>query len=102
MLDHFMILDRLGAGGMGIVYAGYDFRLDRKVAIKVVPAEASGAARALLVREAKAMARLAHANVLTVHEVGAVGDDVFIAMELVPGADLRAWLAADHRPPSAI
>jgi hypothetical protein len=102
VLDHFMILDRLGAGGMGVVYSAYDSRLDRKVAIKLLRPGSAGDAQARLVREAQAMARLTHANVLTVHEVGAVGSDVFIAMELVAGADLGSWLAARPRSVRAI
>ncbi len=86
--DRFAILERLGAGGMGVVVAAFDPDLDRKVAIKVLRASAGGTADA----EAKAMARLAHPNVVTVYEVGTAGDDVFIVMELVEGETLAAWI----------
>ncbi len=89
----YMLLDRVGAGGMGVVYAAYDPELDRKVAIKFLihrhAQKPMSAAR--LLREAKALARLNHPGVITVHDVGAVDNHVFIAMEYVEGATLRAW-----------
>jgi eukaryotic-like serine/threonine-protein kinase len=98
VLGRYFILDRLGSGGMGIVYAAYDPELDRKVAIKLLrPGRAGAEAGARLLREAQAMARLSHPNVLAVHDVGTFGDQVFVAMELVDGADLRQWLAASPR-----
>jgi tetratricopeptide (TPR) repeat protein len=99
-LGRYVILHRLGAGMMGVVYAAYDPQLDRKVAVKVLHPRrgASGEeARARLVREARTMARLSHPNVVQVHDVGTVAregdeDDVFLAMEYVEGQDLDAWL----------
>ena len=72
-LGRYLILDRLGAGGMGVVYAAFDPQLDRKVALKVLRSDlGSDQARfaARMLREAKAMARLAHPNVIAVHDVG--------------------------------
>ncbi|MFK7999576.1 MAG: protein kinase [Polyangiales bacterium] len=81
-LGRFEVGDPLGEGAMGVVYAGMDPELERPVALKVLHAAADSAkGRARLVREAQAMARLAHAHVLTVYEVGTDGDTVFIAME---------------------
>ncbi len=92
-------LDRvLGEGGMGVVWAAHDPDLDRAVAIKVLRyAQASTQLRQRLLREARAMAKLKHPNVLTVYEVGTVGDRDYIAMELVDGKSLDGWLAT--KPP---
>src|SRR6266545_7953734 len=81
-LGRYVVLDRIGAGGMGVVYSAYDPELDRKVAVKllhVAAAEAAERQRARLMREAQAMARLAHPNVVTVYDVGTHGDAVFVA-----------------------
>ncbi len=83
---------------MGDVYAAYDPDLDRKVAIKLL--RARGAAedqRARLLREAQAIAKLQHPNVVVVFDVGTFGDDVFIAMEFVEGWTVGAWLEAAPR-----
>ena len=88
------MLETLGAGGMGVVHAAYDPRLERKIALKLVKPEVAAAAKveARLLREAQAMARLSHPNVVQIHEVGAWEGRVFIAMELVAGRSLAAWL----------
>src|SRR5262245_31476809 len=84
--DRFTVLESLGQGGMGLVVSAYDPVLDRKVAIKLLrPNRAatvlgSDEARLRLYREAQAMARLSHPNVVTVYEVGTIADQVFIAM----------------------
>jgi serine/threonine protein kinase/tetratricopeptide (TPR) repeat protein len=84
----------LGSGGMGVVWSARDPDLERDVAIKVLRrADAGPTLRARLLREARAMARLKHPNVLTVYEVGSDGDRDYIAMELVEGASMDAWLA---------
>jgi eukaryotic-like serine/threonine-protein kinase len=85
----YRVLRRLGSGGMGIVYAAHDLELDREIAIKLLRHDASEEARARLQREARAMAKLSHPNVIAVFDVGTVGDDVFVAMELVDGCTLR-------------
>jgi serine/threonine protein kinase len=84
---------------MGIVYAAYDPKLDRRVALKLLRNDAAlgVGASARLFREAQAMARLSHPNVVAVHDVGAVGDDVFVAMEYVEGETLAAWLRERKR-----
>src|SRR5882672_9245385 len=71
-IGRFVVLDELGSGGMGVVYAAYDPNLDRKVAIKVLHGKvmASEEARLRMLREAQAMARIDHPNVLRVHEAG--------------------------------
>jgi serine/threonine protein kinase len=80
-IGRYIVLGRLGAGGMGIVYAAYDPKLDRKVALKLLHASSgreTGAtqARARLIREAQAMAKLSHPNVVTVHDAWELGEDV--------------------------
>jgi tetratricopeptide (TPR) repeat protein len=96
-IRHFVVLERIGAGGMGIVYAAYDYGLDRRIALKLVRDRGGATARARLLREAQALAKLSHPNVVAVYDVGQHGDDVYVAMELVEGTSLRAWLAAEPR-----
>ena len=100
-LGRYVILDLIGQGGMGSVYAAFDPELDRRVAIKVldpVPGTDVADAQARLAREARTMARLAHPNVVAVHDVGSVGEELFVAMELVEGGTLGEWLRAERRP----
>ncbi|MCH9688704.1 MAG: serine/threonine-protein kinase, partial [Deltaproteobacteria bacterium] len=98
-IGRFRVVERLGRGGMGVVYRAYDPELDRPVAIKVLRPDVHGAgerdAQARLLREAQAMARLSDPNVIMVHEVGTVDDRVFVAMEYVEGPTLRQWM---HQP----
>lgn len=92
-IGRFLLLGRLGLGGMGIVFEAYDPQLDRRVAVKVLRyADADTEARARLLREAQAMARLSDAHVVAVHEAGEHDGRVFIAMELVHGETLGQWL----------
>lgn len=93
-LGRFVVLERVGHGGMGVVYAAYDPSLDRRVAVKVLhttATEPDASARRRLHREAKAMAKLAHPNVATVHEVGTHEGRVFLAMEYIAGGTLLQW-----------
>ena len=91
----------LGEGGMGVVWAAEDPDLERAVAIKVLKyAQAAVQLRQRLLREARAMAKLKHPNVLTVYEVGTSGERDYIAMELVDGQSLDVWFkhaTADER-----
>jgi tRNA A-37 threonylcarbamoyl transferase component Bud32/tetratricopeptide (TPR) repeat protein len=95
-VGRFTVLQRLGSGGMGVVYAAYDPELDRRVAVKVLHAKGKAStnatARARLLREAKALAKLSHPNVVAIFEVGTVDEQVFIAMEFVKGVTLTRWL----------
>ena len=110
-LGRYVVLDRLGAGGMGVVYAAYDPKLDRRVALKLLH---HGADETRLLREAQALARLSHPNVVAVHDVGTIepkgaarmglarGEHVFVAMEYVDGLTLTDWLKSDARTPAQI
>jgi serine/threonine protein kinase len=93
------IVAPLGHGGMGEVHEAHDPVLRRKVAIKRIRSGRVGeAARARLLREAQALAALAHENVVVVHDAGEVDGEVFLAMELVDGVTLDEWLKTPRRP----
>jgi eukaryotic-like serine/threonine-protein kinase len=101
-IGRYVVLGLLGRGGMGEVYAAYDPELDRKIAVKLLRAhggEADAAAdgRTRLLREAQAIARLSHPNVLVVYDVGTFKESVFIAMEYVDGHTLGYWIQASKR-----
>jgi tetratricopeptide (TPR) repeat protein/predicted Ser/Thr protein kinase len=89
-IAHYVVERRLGQGGMGVVWAARDPRLGRTVALKLL--RGSGP-RERLLREAQALARLAHPNVVEIYDVGAHGNRVYLAMELVDGPTLGSWLA---------
>lgn len=98
-VGRFPILRRLGAGGMGAVYAAYDELLDRKVALKVMHTSRGGSVgrRQRTLVEARALARLTHANIPMVYEVGEAEGQVYISMEYIDGATLADWLAEAPR-----
>ncbi len=100
-IGRYVVLRRIGAGGMGVVYAAYDPQLDRRVALKLLRTGVGlgeGEARARLVREAQAIAQLSHPHVVAVYDVGtAAGGDVYIAMEFVEGDTLTTWLSRWER-----
>jgi len=100
-IGRYLIIERVGSGAMGVVYGAYDPELDRKIALKLLKGRElgrEGAAPARLLREAKAMARLAHPNVIAVHDVGIFDGQVFLAMEFLGGGTLKSWLGAGPRP----
>ena len=104
-VSRYMVVDMVGAGGMGVVYAAYDPELDRKVALKLLRADATrnrAQARRRFVREAKAMAQLAHPNVITVHDAGTADDEAFLTMEFVDGQTLAEWLEGGPRSPEEV
>jgi tRNA A-37 threonylcarbamoyl transferase component Bud32/tetratricopeptide (TPR) repeat protein len=90
-IGRYVVLRRLGEGAMGVVFAAYDPELDRRVAVKVLGRRMQGRpdVQARIVREAQALARLSHPNVVQLHEAGQIGDQLYLAMELVPGRTLR-------------
>jgi serine/threonine-protein kinase len=102
LAGRYTVLEVVGQGGMGLVLAAYDARLDRRVALKLLryrssaPGGVDGEAR--LVREAQAMARLSHPNVVAVYDAGTLEDgSVFLAMEYVEGQTLRGWQQSQPR-----
>jgi tetratricopeptide (TPR) repeat protein len=98
----YLIRECVGFGAGGTVYAAYDPELERVVALKLLRAgpDEAGSTRPgnRWTREAKVMARVVHPNVVTVHDVGATHDHVFIATEFIEGSNLERWLAAETRP----
>ena len=103
-IDRYQVLGALGRGAMGEVYAAYHPDLDRRIALKVVSESAANAPerRARLLREARAIARLSHPNVVTVHDAGTFGERVYIAMEFVAGETMDVWLRSAKRTGSEI
>lgn len=97
-IGRYIVIGKVGQGGMGAVYAAYDPELDRRVAVKLhrsrLDADEAEEWRARMLREAKAMARLSHPNVVAIHDTGVFEGKVFVAMELVEGGTLRTWLRA--------
>jgi tetratricopeptide (TPR) repeat protein/tRNA A-37 threonylcarbamoyl transferase component Bud32 len=91
-IGRYVVLDWLGEGAMGVVYRAHDPQIDREVALKVVLSD-----RPQLLREAQALGRISHPNVLAVFDAGIVDGGVFLACELVSGVDLRAFLARGDR-----
>jgi tetratricopeptide (TPR) repeat protein len=98
LVDRYLVLHHLGSGGLGDVYAAYDTELERKIAIKLVRppdgavTSALGDLHARALREAQALARLRHPNVVAVHDVGTHDAHIFLAMELVEGRTITTWL----------
>lgn len=102
-IGRFAVLDLLGEGGMGRVFAAYDPQLDRRVAVKVLHGRREDAEQALRIqREAHAMARVSHPNVVQIYDVGQFDGRTWIAMEFVPGRTLSAWQAEEARPWRAV
>ncbi len=99
-LGRFVVLEWVGEGAAGVVYAAYDPELDRKVALKLMhppPEPAGEGARERVIEEARAMGRAANPHVVTVHDVGTFEGRVFIAMEFVEGTTLRSWVRGGKR-----
>ncbi len=100
-LGPYTIVGHIGAGGMGEVYRAKDTRLERDVAIKVLPQHFSqepGSALRRFQREAKALATLSHPNILTIYDIGEYEGQTFVVMELLEGETLRRQIK--ESPPS--
>ena len=96
-IGRYLLLEQVGQGGMGVVFSAFDPQLNRKIALKILKATQSDSdnkrqLRARLYREAQAIAKLSHPNVITVFDVGTVGASVFVAMEFVEGVTLTEYL----------
>ncbi len=96
-IHRYAVLEQVGSGAMGVVYAAYDAGLDRRIALKVLRDPRRGGAHRRLVREAQALAKLSHPGVIAVYDVGTYRDQVFVAMEFVAGRTVRAWLDEEPR-----
>ncbi len=110
-IDRYRVLGRIGAGGMGVVYAAFDPALDRKVALKMLPQltvdhhaalEVRSRLEARLRREAQALAKLDHPNVVGVYDVGFTEDNVFVTMQLVDGTTLDEYIESTKASPRQI
>src|SRR5262249_41644670 len=95
----YTVLRKLGEGGMGVVYAAYDEELDRKVALKLLRGDLARdeRGRIRIRREAQALARLSHPNVVQVHEIGTWREHDFLAMEFIGGQTLERWIRDKQR-----
>ena len=100
-LGPYRVLEQIGAGAMGVVFRARDTRLDRDVALKVLPASAIGddSARRRLLQEAKTASALNHPNICAIYDVGEADGQVYIAMELVQGRLLSVDLGRDPTAP---
>src|SRR5437870_6858252 len=98
ILSHYRIVSKIGAGGMGEVYLAQDTRLDRKVALKILPAELASNRDRMerFIREAKAAAALSHPNIAQIFEIGEDTGTHFIAMEFIDGQTLREKIHRDR------
>jgi serine/threonine protein kinase len=99
-ISHYHILEKLGEGGMGVVYLAEDTKLERKVAIKLLPHSISkhSAERGRLIAEAKAAAALNHNNIATIHSIEETDDDIFIVMEYIDGQELKNRISGSPVP----
>ncbi len=96
-IGRYVVVETVGRGGMGVVLRAYDPRLRREVALKLLREGGDADARARMLREAQAMARLSHPNIVRVHDVDMFDGQPFIAMDLVEGESLHDWLAQQPR-----
>src|SRR5678815_3539929 len=92
--DSYKVISKIGTGGMGEVYLAYDTKLDRKVALKILPVDfgEDDMRMGRFMREAKSVSALNHPNILTIHEIGEDGGQHYIATEFIAGKTLRELL----------
>ncbi len=93
----YTLIHQIGVGAMSVIYAAYDSQLDRKIALKLLNVRGGSDERAKATREARALARLSHPNIIQIYEVGEFGDQAFLSMEYVEGVTLSEWQSAPRR-----
>ncbi len=98
-VGRFLLLREIGSGGMGSVFAAYDEQLDRRVALKLLrkPRAGSRRQRLMVLREARAAARISHPNVISIYDVSETDGQIHIAMEYVEGETLLKWQKQSQR-----
>jgi tetratricopeptide (TPR) repeat protein/predicted Ser/Thr protein kinase len=96
-IGRYEVIEPIGSGAAGLVYAARDTTLGRTIALKLVRDPQRTSARQRLFREAQALAKLSHPNVVAVYDAGTYNDQVYLAMERVDGSTLRDWLARERR-----
>src|SRR5687767_430909 len=94
-IGRYQLLQRAGAGGMGVVWSAWDPELERRVAIKLMHVK-NELARAYMLREGQALAKLSHPNIVPIYDVGTFEDQVYLVMEWIAGVTLRAYGAEPH------
>ncbi len=98
-VGRYIVIDKLGGGGMGDVYSAWDEELRRRVALKLIRPRQGADLRAQVLSEARALARLRHPHVVAVHDVGEDAGSVFVSMALLEGLDLRGWAQESEPEP---
>ena len=103
-ISHFEVLEKIGEGGMGVVYRGRDVMLDRQVALKLMPADklADANRRRRFIQEARAASALNHPNIVTIYEIVTLEDSEVISMELVRGKTLSQLISHGLRQSEAL